>query len=96
MAIKYVCDVCGKELKESEMQAAMTGSPLEWAGVSISFPSKAPTPDKPLRYYPVTARLQNNKFYIVCSQACAEGLLDVAQAELKKAFEKLADVQAQG
>lgn len=104
MAIKYVCDACGKEVKQSEVQTSMTGSPLEWAEVTITFPRK-PRPPLTFRstsgepvsmehFVPPPEGWKPNMGFVVCSQACAEKVLDEAREQLRKAFEKLDNAQA--
>ena len=91
MAIKYVCDICGKEVNQSEVQTSMSDVPLKWASISVSFPSlpkkpyQSPNPGEPYVYTPPPG-YEPSRMAIVCSQACAEKALDEAKELLRPAF----------
>ncbi len=91
MSIKYVCDVCGKEVNQSEVAVSMMNCPSEWAVITVSFPVKAHKPPKPGEpfYRPL---YDAPKTFISCSQVCAEKALDAAKGLLRPAFEKVTRV----
>jgi len=91
MAIKYVCDVCGKEhvdsaagLTPSGFQTAIYGTPTGWAAVSVMAPQCLTLHQQATASY---GSLPQPWFAIVCSQACAEKALDEAKEHLRKGFE---------
>ncbi len=93
MSIKYVCDVCGKEVNQSEVAVSMMNCPSEWAVITVSFPVKAhkpPKPGEPYIYHPYP--YDSPKTFITCSQVCAEKALDAAKGLLRPAFEKVTRV----
>ena len=86
MAIKYVCDACGKELAVSERGGVIQlgQNPQDWAVIQVGLPRKHPGFNQvgPFPYEPPIN-------LIVCSQPCAEKALDEAKERLREAFEKV-------
>ena len=89
MAIKYICDVCGKEHDTREVGLTPAGYqvptheiPLGWAAVSVIAPRQKPEVGEFYQY-------QFPKARIVCSQPCAEKALDKSKKYLRIAFEEL-------
>jgi len=97
MAIKYVCDECGKEhvdsasgLTPAGFQTAMYGTPPGWAAISVMAPQRrSPWPPKGFTPQQIVGPVLPLQPWcvIVCSQACAEKALDEAKEHLRKAFE---------
>ena len=97
MAIKYVCDMCGKEhvdsasgLAPAGFQTAMYGTPSGWAAISVMAPQRSLWPPKGFTPQQIAGPVLPLQPWcvIVCSQACAEKALDEAKEHLWKAFEK--------
>ena len=91
MAIKYVCDICGKAYNVTRpagfTQAGFDypmPAPEGWGAMSIMGPREKPKLGKPAMINPPWVSL-------VCSQACVEKALDEARKYLRQAFEKASD-----
>ncbi len=81
--LRYVCDVCGKELAASKEGLFQVGqNPPEWATIMVGLPRKSPCPSQ-AGLYPYEPPIN----FIVCSQTCAEKALDEAKEHLRKGFE---------
>ncbi len=98
MAIKYVCDVCGKEHVDSAMGLTTAGfytpmyeTPPGWAAISVMAPQRSLWPPKGFTPQQIAGPVLPTRLWnvIVCSQACAEKALDEAKEHLRKAFEKV-------
>jgi hypothetical protein len=89
MGMRYICDVCAKEYDVKGAATSQVGYqtpiPEGWAAISIFTPAKPSEAPKPLVFQPNELPVAR----IVCSQACAERVLDEAKELLRAAFEKL-------
>lgn len=87
MAIKYVCDVCGKEHPLPAEEQAYPGQQYQnlsgWAVISIVLP-KAVKPQNEVQFVAYAPPIS----YLVCSQVCVDKALDEARGALKIAFRK--------
>ena len=78
--LKYVCDVCGKEMAAAERGAmSLAQRPPEWATILLSLPPEPAGKKTPSPYEPLVQLL-------VCSMPCAETALDEVKERLKQAF----------
>jgi len=95
MAIKYVCDECGKEhvdsaagLTPAGFHVPMYETPPGWASISVMAPKRSLWPKGFTPQQIVGPVIPIRPWcVIVCSQACAEKALDEAKEHLRKAFE---------
>jgi hypothetical protein len=79
--LKYVCDVCGKEMAASERGVmSLAQRPPEWATILLSLPIEPVGKEASPSYEPLVQLL-------VCSLSCAETALDEVKEHLRKAFE---------
>ena len=78
--LKYVCDVCGKEMAAAERGAmSLSQRPPEWATFLLSLPPEPAGKKASAPYDPLMQLL-------VCSMPCAETALDEVKERLKQAF----------
>ena len=97
MGIRYICDSCGKEFDVKGGAGpggypVAYGMPLEkWATISYMAPKAKEEPEPGLtgRFY-ATYPENTPVCYLVCSQACAEKVLDEIGTRLQAAFDEVA------
>ena len=83
MGIKGVCDICGKEIRPTQL-----GAPSEWASISVTFPAR-PVSGKheALKPGPLPLGLLGPPdYYLICSGTCVEKALEEVKAYLVEAF----------
>ena len=75
MGIRCVCDVCGNEIRPTQL-----GAPVGWASISVTFPTKLVSGKLPL------VPPGPPDYYLICSGTCVEKALDEVKAHMVKAF----------
>jgi hypothetical protein len=86
MGIKGVCDVCGNEIRPTQL-----GAPSEWASISVTFPTRPVSGKREARLTQLPPGPPD--YYLICSGACVEKALYEVKAQLVKAFEAKREYQ---
>ncbi len=82
MGIRCVCDVCGNEIRPTQL-----GAPSGWASISVTFPRPVSGKDGILKPGPLLLGPPGPPdYYLICSGTCIEKALEEVKAYLVEAF----------